>query len=119
MKVIGLTGGIGAGKSEVAAVWKSKGATILTADAYGHAVLEADERVREQLQHTFGEDVITKSGRVDRAKIAERAFAGPDSARALNRIVGKPLVRLLHQDVSKLRRKQKGVLVVDAALLCE
>lgn len=119
MKVIGLTGGIGTGKSEVAAVWAKRGATILTADAYGHAVLESNARVRDQLQRAFGDDVITKTGRADRAKIAQRAFVTPDTARTLNRIVGKPLVRMLHHDVSKLRRMQKGVLVVDAALLCE
>jgi dephospho-CoA kinase len=119
MRVIGLTGGIGAGKGEVAAVWKKQGATILTADTYGHTVLETNAQVRRQLRRAFGNDVISKSGRADRATIAQRAFASPDAARALNRIVGKPLVRLLHADVSRLRRRQEGVLVVDAALLCE
>lgn len=119
MKVIGLTGGIGTGKSEVAAVWKKQGATILTADTYGHKVLESNARVRAQLQRAFGADVVAKSGRANRAKIAQRAFTTPGSARALNRIVGKPLVRLLHADIKKLRKKPHGVLVVDAALLCE
>jgi dephospho-CoA kinase len=119
MKVIGLTGGIGSGKSTVALEWQKAGATILTADAYGHRVLAENASVRKKLQHSFGREVIAPDGRVDKVQIARAAFASPSATAALNRIVGGPLVRLLHADVARMRRRRGGILVVDAALLCE
>lgn len=119
MKVVGLTGGIGAGKSTVAAEWKKAGAQVLTADAYGHRVLAESASVRRQLQRRFGPGVIAADGTVDKKKVARLAFASPAATRALNRIVGGPLVRLLHADVARLRKRPGGILVVDAALLCE
>ena len=119
MKVIGLTGGIGAGKSVVAREWARLGARILEADRYGHRVLAQHAGARRELRKHFGRDVITRSGQIDRAKIAQRAFASPTGIRRLNRIVGDPLVELLHADVARLRRRRGGVLVVDAALICE
>jgi len=119
MIIVGLTGGIGTGKSVVAEVWAEQGATVLTADTYGHQVLAANGRARRELAETFGEDIFTASGQPDRKRIAERAFASPEATRRLNEIIGKPLVGLLHADVQNLRRSKSGVLVVDAALICE
>jgi dephospho-CoA kinase len=119
MKVIGLTGGIGAGKSVVAGAWQRLGARVLEADHYGHRVLAEHVGARRALQRQFGDDVIDRHGRVDRDKIAERAFATPGTLRELNRIVGGPLVKMLHADIARLRRRRGGVLVVDAALICE
>jgi dephospho-CoA kinase len=119
MKVIGLTGGIGSGKSTVAEEWKKAGAMILTADAYGHRVLAENESVRIQLQRRFGRDVIAPDGQIDKGQIALRAFQSAAATQALNRIVGGPLVRLLHTDVARLERRPAGILVVDAALLSE
>lgn len=119
MKVIGLTGGIGSGKSTVAEEWQKAGAKILTADAYGHRVLAENASVRRQLQRRFGRDVIAPDGQIDKRRIALAAFKSSADTLALNRIVGGPLVRLLHADVARLRKRRRGFLVVDAALLCE
>lgn len=119
MKVVGLTGGIGAGKSTVAEEWQKAGARILTADAYGHRVLAESATVRRRLRLRFGPGVIAADGTVNKAEVARLAFASPAATRALNEIVGRPLVRLLHADVSRLRKRSGGILVVDAALLCE
>jgi dephospho-CoA kinase len=119
MKVVGLTGGIGAGKSLVAALWQKLGARVLTADAYGHKVLTNHRSARRHLAQRFGRDIFTASGTLDRPLIAERAFRSNRATRDLNRIVGGPLVKLLHADIRRLRRRRGGVLVVDAALLCE
>jgi dephospho-CoA kinase len=119
MKVVGLTGGIGAGKSVVADEWQRLGARVLTADAYGHRVLAENRSVRRQLTRRFGRDIFIASGELDRPLIAARAFRSARATRDLNRLVGGPLVKLLQADISRLRRGRRGVLVVDAALLCE
>lgn len=119
MKVVGLTGGIGSGKSEVARVWADLGAVVLEADRFGHRVLAEDSGVRKALAARFGRTVLDRRGRVVRSEVSRLAFASERNRRALDRIVGKPLVASLHREVSRLRRKKGGVLVVDAALLCE
>jgi dephospho-CoA kinase len=119
MTVVGLTGGIGSGKSEVARVWAECGAVLLEADRYGHQVLESNRTVQRKLVAKFGDDLLTSRGKIDRAAVARHAFASKAATRFLNRTVGGPLVKLLHADVNRLRRRQSGILVIDAALICE
>jgi len=119
MTVVGLTGGIGSGKSEVARVWAECGATLLVADQYGHQVLDSNTSVKRKLVAKFGDDILTSRGKVDRAAVARYAFASKAATLFLNRTVGGPLVKLLHADVNRLRRRKSGILVVDAALICE
>ncbi len=119
MTVVGLTGGVGSGKSEVARVWAKLGAVVLEADQIGHRVLTEDAGVRRALKARFGAGVLDRQGRVVRSEVSRCAFASTANLAALNRIVGRPLVQLLHREVDRLRRKKGGVLVVDAALLCE
>jgi dephospho-CoA kinase len=119
VKVVGLTGGVGAGKSEVARVWAAQGAVVLEADRFGHLVLAEDPGVRRALAARFGSSVLDRKGHVVRAEVSRLAFASKRNLQALNRIVGRPLVERLHREVSRLRRRKGGVLVVDAALLCE
>lgn len=118
MKVVGLTGGVGSGKSEVARVWAKRGAVVIEADLIGYRVIEEDVAVRRALRKQFGDTVLDPQGRVIRKEVSRRAFATREGLAALNRIVGRPLVKRLQRDVERLRRG-KGVLVIDAALLCE
>jgi dephospho-CoA kinase len=118
MKVVGLTGGIGAVKSVVAAEWARLGALVLEADRYGHRVLEEDRTTRDKLVRAFGRRIL-RQDRIDRARLAEAAFASESARRRLDRLVGKPLTQLLYRDVARLRKRRSGVLVIDAALICE
>jgi dephospho-CoA kinase len=96
---IGLTGGIGSGKSEVAAALRELGARI--AEAFGSGVL--------------GED-----GTLDRRKLAGIVFADRDRLSVLNGIVRRPLVEAILSEIEDLERThQDGVVVVDAALLLD
>lgn len=119
MIVVGLTGGIGSGKTQVAECWSRRGARILSADAYGHALLDGDPKVRRALIRRFGKDIAGPAGKLNRNLIAERAFRTPSSTRALNRIVAPALISNLYRDINRLRRGRGAMLVVDAALLCE
>ena len=118
MKVVGLTGGVGSGKSEVARVWAKLGAVVLEADQIGHRVLD-EAMVRRALAARFGAGVLDRKGKVIRSEVSRHAFTSRAGRAALDRIVGRPLVKRLYEEVRRLRRRKSGVLVVDAALLCE
>ncbi|MHC4606252.1 MAG: dephospho-CoA kinase [Planctomycetota bacterium] len=114
--VIGLTGGIGSGKSAAASIFREMGARVVDADAIGHRVL-GEPAVRRALARAFGEEVL-HGGRIDRAAVARRAFAGPASVRRLNRIVHPRIRREVVRRLNAARRRG-GPVVLDAALLME
>jgi dephospho-CoA kinase len=78
---VGLTGGIGAGKSEALAVFERLGAATLSTDMVAHDLLD-DEQVREALVERWGEE-IAPNGRVDRDRVGEVVFADPDELKWL------------------------------------
>src|SRR5262249_28007937 len=76
--IVGLTGGIGAGKSTVAALLKEKGAVVIDVDAIGRAVIEPDGRAYQAVVAAFGPSVVDTDGRVDRAALARIVFGNPE-----------------------------------------
>ena len=113
--VIGITGGIGSGKSTVASMLAELGAEVIDADALGHEALRRDD-VKEQLREAWGEGVFDASGEVDRRALAAEAFGGESQARRLNAIVHPPILAEIRRQVQACRAK---ALVLDAALLIE
>lgn len=91
MKLIGLTGGAGSGKSTVAAMVRELGAVVIDADEAAHAVYEPGTPGFEAVVREFGSDFV-RSGRIDRARLGDLVFKDPDARRRLNAIV-HPLVR--------------------------
>jgi dephospho-CoA kinase len=90
-KIIGLTGGIGSGKSTVAHYIASKGIPVYVADEAAKEVMEQSEVVL-QIQSLFSQNVITPNGKLDRKAIAELVFSDTDQLNKLNAIV-HPLVK--------------------------
>jgi len=90
--LIGITGGIGAGKSQVLCELRALGARVLDADAVVHELYEVDSRLRAALRERWGEAVLGTDGRVDRAVVARRAFGEPAEREWLTQQV-HPLVR--------------------------
>jgi dephospho-CoA kinase len=126
--VVGLTGGIGGGKSEVAAILAQRGATVIDADAVGHALLD-DPRVRARIVARFGEGITSGAGRelaaaagIDRRALAAIVFADPVQRRALEEIV-HPLMRARFaaaiQQAMQAGPDQCRAVVLDAAILLE
>ncbi|HEY1737076.1 MAG TPA: dephospho-CoA kinase [Acidimicrobiia bacterium] len=132
--MIGLTGGIGSGKSTVAAMLAARGAVVVDADQIARAVVEPGMPALAALGERFGADVIGADGRLDRPKLAERAFATPEDRRDLEAIthpaIGAEFLRLVAEapegavvvhDVPLLVESTKGydyaaVIVVEAPL---
>ena len=86
MVLVGLTGGIGAGKSTVAERLRARGAVIIDADEVARAVVEPGEPAFHALIERFGPEIIGPGGRLDRAALAKRAFADDASRTALDEI---------------------------------
>src|SRR3989442_14734319 len=86
VKVIGLTGGVGSGKSTVAEMLRELGAEIIDADEATHAVYEPGSLGFDAVVREFGRGVVT-GGRIDRARLGELVFRNADARHQLNSIV--------------------------------
>lgn len=100
--IVGLTGGIGAGKSTVTALLGDHGAASVDVDALGHEVIAPNGEAVEALVAHFGEDVRDAAGGINRAQLAARAFADDDSHQALNAICHPAIDRLIDREVDAI-----------------
>jgi len=116
--LIGVTGQIGAGKSTVAKMLKSFGASVVDADRIGRDAVNSNPALLKKLSKAFGTIILTRTGKLNRRKLAELAFTDETSRQTLNRLVHPYLLRELRRQV-KDRSKRSKVVVVDAALLLE
>jgi dephospho-CoA kinase len=118
--LVGLTGGMGAGKSTALAALEALGAAVLSTDAVVHELYAGDERLRAALVARWGEQVAP-GGSVDRAAVAQRAFARPEDRAWLEQllwpIVGERVAQWL-QSV-RARRPPPRAAVVEVPLLFE
>ena len=119
MKIVGLTGGIGTGKSTVSAMLRDLGATVIDADEATRAVQAPGSEGLRQLAAEFGEGILTPGGELDRARLADIAFNDPDARRRLNDIV-HPLVRLwMAERQQEAVERGDPLVVMDIPLLFE
>jgi dephospho-CoA kinase len=117
---VGLTGGIGCGKSTVAAVMGELGCHILNADKMAHALIAPGEPAYDEIRRQFGPHVLAPDGSIDRARLAAVVFAHPDRLASLNAIVHPRVLRELDREFDRLSRiDPHGIAVVEAALLIE
>jgi dephospho-CoA kinase len=90
--VVGLTGGIGSGKSAAAAEFERLGATVVDADAIAHELTAAGGAAMAEIQKVFGAEVLAASGALDRDKMRARVFADPAAKKALEALL-HPMIR--------------------------
>ena len=120
MKVIGITGGVGAGKSTVVGILQKHYTTeYLHCDAIAHELMEQGGSAHEELISLFGEDLVNADGTLNRSKLYERAFLG-DRVEELNACV-HPKVRTYVEDrIAALKASEfNGLVLIEAALLIE
>lgn len=117
---IGLAGGMGSGKSEVARRLRELGAHVIEADAVARDLVSAGGDVLAEVVDAFGESVLDENGELDRRALARVAFASDSALAVLNSITHPPLVGEIVRRAEELERDDpNGVLVVDAALLVQ
>ena len=117
---VGLTGGIGCGKTAVAAMMAEWGCHVLNADKMAHALIAPGAPAYEEIRRQFGPHVVAPNGSVDRARLAAVVFSDPAQLKALNSIVHPGVLRELDREFDRLAANDPhGVAVVEAALLIE
>jgi dephospho-CoA kinase len=117
MLLVGLTGGIGAGKSSVAELLADRGATIVDADVVARAVVEPGEPAFEQLVEHFGPGVVGPDGRLDRPALGRLAFVDDESRKALEAITHPAINAEFLKRV--MAAPADGIVVCDVPLLAE
>jgi len=116
---VGLTGGLGSGKSTVAALLRGLGAHVIEADELGRALMEPGQEVFDRIVERFGPEVLTAEGRLNRARLAELAFQG-GRLQELNAIVHPATIEWQRQKMEEIfARDPKAVAVVESALIFE
>ncbi|MDP3880513.1 MAG: dephospho-CoA kinase [Dehalococcoidales bacterium] len=118
-KVIGLTGGIGSGKSTVARFLAEMGAIILDADKLGHEVFKPDTPAWHEVVATFGTEVLSPGGEIDRQKLGGIVFNDPEALSRLNRIMHPRINDMAKARIEEYRRQGADVVVLEAAILIE
>lgn len=117
MYVIGLTGGIGSGKSTVAAILEEQGAVVLNADLVGHEVYLPGRPAWQEIVDAFGRNVLAPDGTIDRKKLGAAVFSDPRALKRLNRIVHPRMKGMMREKLAELDRGGVEVAVLEAALL--
>lgn len=116
--VVGITGSLGSGKTEVARLLKAKGARVFDADLAARKALRKGEPAYQAVVKLFGRSFLKENGDIDRKKLAARVFSDPKELRQLNTLIHPGVIFDCLGQISRLRR-EGGVLALDVPLLFE
>jgi dephospho-CoA kinase len=118
MLLVGLTGGIGSGKSTVASMLESRGAVVFDADLFARHAIDPGTPGHPQVVEEFGPEVLTEEGEVDREALATMVFRDPEARRRLEAIVHPEVARQLREALVPYR-DTKRIVVYSVPLLVE
>lgn len=121
MQVIGITGGIGSGKSEVLHfLSRQQGVKIVEADRLAHRLMEPGEEIFLSVVEAFGKEILSPEGSLDREKLGRIVFQDPEKLELLNHIVHPGVKRYIRKDIRDTRKeKEIRLYVIEAALLIQ
>ncbi len=119
MKVIGLTGGIGTGKSTVSAYLREKGCRIIDADRMAHQMTEKGSPCLAEIEAAFGKEFFLEDGSLDRKKLGETVFADPAKKEQLEQIITQKVIEKTLAEIEQYRDRNEKLVVLDAPLLFE
>ena len=118
--VIGLTGGIGSGKSTAAQMLGELGAEVIDADKVGHKIYLPDTPAWREIVEAFGDGVLAADRSIDRTRLGPIVFADPQALQTLNRITHGKIYAFIQGQIDYMRQQQTArVVVVEAAILLE
>ncbi len=118
-RTIGLSGGIGTGKSTVASMWRELGATVIDADAIVHELQAPGAPLLHEIREAFGPEVFDAHGALDRRALAARVFGDPAERERLNAIVHPAVRAEMARRIEAARASGAPLVVLDIPLLFE
>ena len=119
MKIIGLTGGIGSGKSTAAKILAEFGAKVIDADKVAHEVFNPGTEGLQVVVETFGEGVLNSNGEIDRKKLGKIVFKDPSALSTLNEIIHPRAYELTKSRLDEFRTQGVEVVILEVILLVE
>lgn len=121
--VVGLSGGIAAGKTTVSHHLREKGAHVIDADSVGHRVIAPDGEAYGEVVAAFGKDVVAPDGTIDRRKLGGIVFSDPERLQALNAISHPRMAARMAAEIAQVKARPPAelppLIVLDAAILFE
>jgi dephospho-CoA kinase len=118
--LVGLTGGMGSGKTLAASFLKDLGAFVLDADLICRKLVEPGQPAWREISDTFGKEIFTSSGNLDRKRLADIVFGDPGKKRTLEDILHPKVFEFERLEYEAIRKEHpNAVVIVDAALLIE
>ena len=118
--VIGITGGIGSGKSTASQILGELGAEVIDADQVGHKIYLPDTPGWREIVEAYGDDVLAPDRTIDRSKLGPIVFADPKALETLNKITHGKIFSFIQGQIDYIRQKQlTHIVVVEAAILLE
>lgn len=119
MRIIGLTGGIGSGKSTVAEMLRERGIPVVDADQVSREIVEPGQPALKELASAFGDEILTDAGDLNRAALAKKAFSSQEHTELLNSITHPAIKEAVRRRFSELENAGHNVAVYDMPLLIE
>ncbi len=116
MRIIGLCGRSGSGKTTVADIYKSLGCDIIDTDKISRLVMGVGSKCLNELAESFGNDIIKENGELDRKLLAGRAFASKEGSALLNSVTHKYIVLEIE---NRIKSSKNDNIIIDAPLLFE
>lgn len=117
--IIGLTGPTGAGKSTFALEMALEGCAVIDCDVLAHRVLEENEVCKDELANNFGQDILGEKRKLDRKRLASRAFRSQEETQLLNSITHPYILEALRQKIRELKEEERKFILLDAPTLLE
>jgi dephospho-CoA kinase len=119
MIVIGLTGNLGTGKTEVATTLADLGARVINADELGHDLLQHHTQAYTKILDAFGKSIVKRDREIDRKKLGQLVFKDSEALNKLNQIMHPRIYEMVIQKIEEYRKADTNVVVLEAALLIE
>lgn len=119
--IIGVTGGVGAGKSTVLEILSAEyGAYVIKADEVAHELMRPGMQNYKNIVSAYGDEILLEDGSIDKKKLATRAFSSSCETKHLNEMTHPQVKAAIEAIIKKqTKEKQKGLIVIEAALLSE
>lgn len=119
MNIIGITGGIGSGKSTVARILRVLGAKVIDADKIAREVTAKGQPALDEIVEYFGKDILNEDGELDRKKLGKIVFEDKEKLKVLNSITHKYVIERIINELERLKEENANIIVLDVPLPVE